>query len=114
MTGQRHCVFLIPGDWDTPTGGYTYDRRLALALRDAGWTVDEVPTPPWHEALVMQIRLWMADMRHGSAKAVAAEGDPAVAKYLVGEIKKVINNTLVEKTGFAGVEDVYFTSIVVQ
>ena len=35
-------------------------------------------------------------------------------EQLKGEIKKVINNTLVEKTGFAGVEDVYFTSFVVQ
>jgi amidase len=51
---------------------------LAAARRliDAGWTVDEVPTPPWHEALVMQIRLWMADMRHAAEAAVLAEADP--------------------------------------
>lgn len=34
------CVFLIPGDWDTPTGGYTYDRRIVLAWREAGHRVD--------------------------------------------------------------------------
>ncbi len=33
------CCFLIPGDWNTPTGGFTYDRRTVLALREAGWTV---------------------------------------------------------------------------
>jgi glycosyltransferase involved in cell wall biosynthesis len=40
MSGQRTCHFLLPGDWDTPTGGYTYDRRLAQALRNTGWTVE--------------------------------------------------------------------------
>lgn len=39
MPGLRTCYFLLPGDWHTPTGGYTYDRRLALALRDMGWIV---------------------------------------------------------------------------
>ena len=34
------CCFLIPGDWNTPTGGYTYDRRMVLALREAGWAVE--------------------------------------------------------------------------
>lgn len=34
------CCILIPGDWNTPTGGYTYDRRMVLALRDLGWTVE--------------------------------------------------------------------------
>jgi glycosyltransferase involved in cell wall biosynthesis len=39
MPGQRVCHFLLPGDWHIPTGGYTYDRRLSLALREQGWTV---------------------------------------------------------------------------
>lgn len=37
---QRACHFVIPGDWHTPTGGYRYDRRIALALRELGWQVD--------------------------------------------------------------------------
>lgn len=31
---------MTPGDWHTPTGGYRYDRRIALALRESGWQVD--------------------------------------------------------------------------
>lgn len=35
----RWC-FLVPGDWNLPTGGYTYGRRIVLGLRDAGHSVD--------------------------------------------------------------------------
>jgi glycosyltransferase involved in cell wall biosynthesis len=33
-------VFIVPGPLETRTGGYAYDKRMVLGLRDRGWLVD--------------------------------------------------------------------------
>lgn len=39
---RPHLHFVVPGDIETPTGGYGYDRHIAAGLRGLGWTVDIV------------------------------------------------------------------------
>lgn len=51
-------------------------RAAAARLSDAGWQVETVATPPWREAMALQLRLWMAEFRQTGGEAIHAEGDP--------------------------------------
>jgi amidase len=51
-------------------------RAAAETLRAAGYTVEAVETPPWAEAMALQLRLWMAEFRHSALQGLHAENDP--------------------------------------
>jgi glycosyltransferase involved in cell wall biosynthesis len=38
----KELAFAVPGELNTPTGGYVYDRRIVQELRKSGWTVEVV------------------------------------------------------------------------
>lgn len=81
-----------------PLEGLSHPRRLALCLEpdgmivdpaiksallaaaakasNAGWQVEEVQTPPLREAVALQLRLWLAEMRRSGGAAIYLEGDP--------------------------------------
>lgn len=53
MTGQRQLVLAYPGDLETRSGGYHYDRRLAIELESRGWKVERLSLGvgfPWPTA----------------------------------------------------------------
>ena len=39
---MKRLAFAVPGDLNTPTGGYAYDRRIVAELRKLGWDVDVI------------------------------------------------------------------------
>lgn len=51
-------------------------RAAAARAESAGWQVDEVATPPLREAVALQLRLWLAEMRRTGGAAIYAEADP--------------------------------------
>jgi len=52
----RRVVFVVPGDLNSLTGGYGYDRKIMAGLGDAGWAVDAMELGasfPWPDAATL-------------------------------------------------------------
>jgi glycosyltransferase involved in cell wall biosynthesis len=66
----KRFVFAVPGDLATPTGGYTYDRRMVAELEALGWQVEvadignEFPRPS--EQALAEARARLLAVRAGT------------------------------------------------
>jgi amidase len=58
-------------------------------LERAGWTVEEVATPPLREAADLQTKLWLGDNYEAQLEAAEREGDPGALACLRGNKTKV-------------------------
>jgi amidase len=58
-------------------------------LQRAGWTVEEVETPPLREPADLQTKLWLGDGYEAQLAAAEREGDPGALACLRGNKSKV-------------------------
>jgi amidase len=64
-------------------------RDAAKRLERAGWTIEEVATPPLREPAELQTRLWLGDQYEAQLAAAEREGDPGALACLRGNRAKV-------------------------
>ena len=62
-------------------------KAAAARLAEAGYEVDAVPTPPFREAMEMQLRLWLAETQLVMGRALQEEGD-ADALFVAAQIAR--------------------------
>ncbi|MGB5865846.1 MAG: amidase family protein [Sulfitobacter sp.] len=63
-------------------------RDAAARLKDAGWRIEEVPSPPFRAPARCQAQLWLAEMARGAQDAFAQENDPD-ANHVLAEMHKL-------------------------
>ncbi len=61
----------------------------ARRLERAGWTIEEVATPPLREPADLQTKLWLGDGYEAQLQAAGREGDPGALACLRGNRSKV-------------------------
>ena len=107
---MRQLEFVLPGDPETRTGGYEYDRRIVAGLRALGWTVrlhalpGEYPSPSAADraeaarrfaALPDGARVLVDGLAFGALPEIA--GAQAARLRLVA----LVHHPLAEETGLA-------------
>jgi len=104
----RRLIFALPGDPETRTGGYIYDKRLAEGLRALGWTVESLRLPQvlgrpdavaHAHAQLVRVPDGVPVMIDGLALGVLPEAAAAVAAR--GPLIALVHHPLALETGLS-------------
>ncbi len=104
----EHVILLAPGDLNTLTGGYIYDRRIAEGLRALGWQVDTPPIdasfPLPTEAALAQAERTLAALADGTRVVIdglALGGMPRLVERERGRLRlaALVHHPLALETG---------------
>ena len=104
----RHVTWAVPGDIQTVTGGYAYDRRIIAELKRLGWEVELVglgdgfPRPSAEQKAHAQARLLATPTRHpividGLAFGVLPQA--AAALHRTHPVVALVHHPLALETG---------------
>jgi glycosyltransferase involved in cell wall biosynthesis len=110
---SRSFAFAVPGDLDTPTGGYAYDRRMIAELERLGWHADvldlgsEFPRPSAAARSAAQAQLEAVPKGRcividGLALGVLPEA--AVALHASHKVVALVHHPLALETGLSPAE----------
>ena len=86
---KRAALCFNPDGLETVTEVKAAVADAAKRLERAGWTVEEVATPPLREPADLQTKLWLGDGYEAQLEAAEREGDPGALAYLRGNRSKV-------------------------
>jgi amidase len=86
---KRAALCLEPDGLETVTEVKAALTDAAKRLERAGWTVEQVESPPLREAADWQTKLWLGDNYEAQLAAAEREGDPGALACLRGNKSKV-------------------------
>jgi amidase len=86
---KRAALCFNPDGLETVTEVKAAVADAARRLERAGWTVEEVATPPLREPADLQTKLWLGDGYEAQLEAAKREGDPGALACLRGNRSKV-------------------------